>query len=61
MEDSGQLHVQGTLPLRKELPVPIGKEVGWAPDPFWKLSKSFIPAGNRNTIPRTSRFSTELI
>jgi hypothetical protein len=32
---SGQLHAPGALPPGKEPPVPIGQEVGWAPEPVW--------------------------
>jgi len=32
---SGQLHVPAALPPRKEPPEPIGKEVGWVPEPAW--------------------------
>jgi hypothetical protein len=37
VEMSGQLHAAVALPLRKEPPVPIGKEAGWAPEPVWTL------------------------
>jgi hypothetical protein len=32
---SGQLHAPATLPPGKELPVPIGYEIGWTPVPVW--------------------------
>jgi len=32
---SGQLHALTTLLLRKEPPVSIGYEDGWAPEPIW--------------------------
>jgi hypothetical protein len=35
MEVSGQLHVPASLPPGKEPLVPIGYEVGWAPEPVW--------------------------
>jgi hypothetical protein len=35
MEVSRQLHDLASLPLRKELPMPIGQEAGWAPEPVW--------------------------
>jgi hypothetical protein len=38
------------LPARKQFPVPILKEVGWAPEPDWALGskeKSLAPAVNR--------------
>jgi hypothetical protein len=34
---TGQLHPPATLPPGKELPVPIGQEVRWSPDPVWTL------------------------
>jgi hypothetical protein len=34
MEVSGQFHAPAALPPGKELPVPIGKEAGWAPEPL---------------------------
>jgi len=33
---SGQLHALATLLPGKELPVPIGEEAGWDPEPVWK-------------------------
>jgi len=36
MEVSGQLYATTALPPGKELPVPIGKEAGWAPEPVWR-------------------------
>jgi hypothetical protein len=50
MEVSGQLHAPAALPLEKEPPVLIGYEVGWAPEPAWRLwnrEKSLALAGNR--------------
>jgi hypothetical protein len=35
MEVSGQLHGPAALTTGKELPVPIGQEAGWAPEPAW--------------------------
>jgi hypothetical protein len=35
MEGSGQLHAPAALSPGKELPVPIGYETGWAPEPIW--------------------------
>jgi len=35
MKVSGQLHVPAVLFTGKEPLVPIGQEVGWAPEPFW--------------------------
>jgi hypothetical protein len=39
LEVSGQLHAPAALPTEKELPVPIGQEAGWTPEPVsttWK-------------------------
>jgi hypothetical protein len=32
---SGQIHDPAVLPLEKELPVPIGYEAEWTPEPVW--------------------------
>jgi len=32
MELDGQLHALVAAPPRKELPVPLGQEAGWAPE-----------------------------
>jgi hypothetical protein len=37
MEVSGQLYSPAALPLRKEAPVTIGEEDGWASEPVWTL------------------------
>jgi hypothetical protein len=45
------------LPPGQEAPVPIAKEVGWAPEPFWTRwwrEKFPAPAGNRTLEPRSS-------
>jgi hypothetical protein len=34
---SVELHDPAALPPRKELPVPIGQESRWAPEPVWTL------------------------
>jgi hypothetical protein len=34
-EGSCQLHAPVALPLRKEPPVPIEQEAGWAPEAVW--------------------------
>jgi hypothetical protein len=34
MEVSGQLKAAATLPPRKEPPVPMEQEAGWAPEPI---------------------------
>jgi hypothetical protein len=36
-EVSGQLHTPASLPLRKELLIPIGEEAGWTTEPVWTL------------------------
>jgi hypothetical protein len=35
MEVSGQFKAPAALPQAKELPVTIGYEDGWAPEPVW--------------------------
>jgi len=53
MEVSGQLHAQAALLLGKEPLVPIGQEVGWAPEPFWTRwwrEKFPAPAGTRTPV-----------
>jgi hypothetical protein len=35
MEASGELHSLAALTLGKELPVPFGKQVVWAPELVW--------------------------
>jgi len=54
---SGQRHAPAALlPSGKGLPVPIGQEAGWAPEPVWThglQEKSFAPAGNRTPIARS--------
>jgi hypothetical protein len=37
MEVNGQLHAPAALSPGKELPVPTGYEVRWAPEPVWML------------------------
>jgi hypothetical protein len=37
MEVRWKLHVTAALAPEKELPVPIGKEATWAPEPIWTL------------------------
>jgi hypothetical protein len=46
---SGQLQVGVALPSWKEAPVPIGQEIGWAPEPVWTLwgREHSCTAGNR--------------
>jgi hypothetical protein len=50
--DGGQWSASrpAALAPRREAPVPIGMEAGWAPDPVWTLwsrEESLIPAGNQ--------------
>jgi len=54
---SGKLHAPAALPLGKELPVPIGYEGGWVPEPVWMRwwrEKFPDPAGNRIPEPQSS-------
>jgi hypothetical protein len=49
MKISYQLCTWPALPLRKEIPVPIGYEAEWIPEPIWTLWKGDKPldsAGN---------------
>jgi hypothetical protein len=44
-----QLHAQAVLRPEKEIPVPTGAMIGWAPQPvstLWRREKLF-PGGNR--------------
>jgi hypothetical protein len=47
MDVSGQLHVPAALPPRKEPPVIMGWETGWALKPVWTLwrRKNLASAG----------------
>jgi hypothetical protein len=49
MEVSGQPHASAVLPPRKEVPVPIGYDTIWAPEPVWMLwsRENLSTAGNR--------------
>jgi hypothetical protein len=63
MEVSGQLHDPAALPPEKEPLVPIGKEAGWAPEPFWTRwwrEKFPAPAGNQTLGPARPARSPEL-
>jgi hypothetical protein len=43
---SGQLHALAALTLEKELPVPIGQEAGWVPEPIrmqWRKNSQPLP------------------
>jgi hypothetical protein len=42
MEVSGQLHAPAALPLRKELPVPNGSEVGSAPESVLSIENKVV-------------------
>jgi hypothetical protein len=63
MEVSGQLHASAAISPEKETMVPIGWEVGWAPEPGWILRsrvKSVSPAGNPNAAFQPVAIPTEL-
>jgi hypothetical protein len=50
---SGHRHARAALLP----PVPIVQEAGWAPEPVWTQrleEKSFVPAGDRTPIARSS-------
>jgi hypothetical protein len=50
MDVSGQLHVPSAFHPKKEPPVPIGYEAGWAPEAvmtLWGKEKSLVLTGNR--------------
>jgi hypothetical protein len=63
MKVSGQLNTPATLPLRKESPLPIGKEAGWATELVWMLwsgQKSLAPARNQTlAIQPVTRCNTD--
>jgi hypothetical protein len=48
MEVNGVLHVPSALTPAKKLPMPIGQEAGWTPEPVWTLwsREVFSSAGN---------------
>jgi len=50
MEGGGQLRVQTALPMEKEVPIPIGQEAGWAPEPVWTRWRK-VPASTGNRTP----------
>jgi hypothetical protein len=55
--DLGQLHTSAALPPEKEPLVPIGKEVGWNPEPVWtrcRREKFLAIVGNRTPDHPTS-------
>jgi hypothetical protein len=43
MEVSGQLHSPAAIPSRKEHPVRIAQETGWAPEPVWMPPSGIEP------------------
>jgi len=54
MEENGQPHDSATLHPRKDLPVSMKEEAGWAPEVvwmFWRRVNSPGLAGNKITIP----------
>jgi hypothetical protein len=51
MKVSGQLHVPAALLPGKELPVPIGYEVGWTPDPAWTTWREFLTLPGLELLP----------
>jgi hypothetical protein len=57
MEVSGQTLAPAALPQKKQPPVPIVEEAGWAPEPVWTLwskEKCLVPTGNRTRhLPNT--------
>jgi len=64
MEVSGQLHAPPALLPGKEPLLPVGEEVGWAPEPVWmrwRRVKFPAPAGTRTPdYPARSPVLTEL-
>lgn len=55
---NGELCVLSSLPLAKERPVSIEKEITWISEAVWMLlrrDKAIAPARKRTTIPRTSK------
>jgi hypothetical protein len=59
----GQLHALAALPLEKESLLPIGYEVGWAPEPvrtLWSKEKSLAPAGTRTPAVQPVAIPTDL-
>jgi hypothetical protein len=50
---SGQRHVSAALYPRERIPVPIGQEAVWAPEPVWTQrleENSFASAGDRTPV-----------
>jgi hypothetical protein len=59
---SGQLDAPAALPPRKQFPVPIGQEAGWAPEQVWMLRSgeySLSLHGNRNPVVQPVAIPTE--
>jgi hypothetical protein len=57
LEVSRQLHAKAALPPEKDLPVPIGQEAGWAPEPVWTTwrRENFWPYRDSNSDPLVSQ------
>jgi hypothetical protein len=67
MEMSGQRHALGALyPRGKDLPVPIGQEAGWAPEPvpclehILKYDQGFEMNSSPNSYVQLSHLTTVL-
>ena len=58
MSLAGQLHALASLPTRKSA-VPVLQEVGWTPEPVWKIMEYLAPQGiNLLTVqPLSSRYT----
>jgi hypothetical protein len=62
LEVSGQLHAPAALPQGKEPSVPIGQEVGWAPEPVlttWRKENSW-PYRDSNSNPSVAQLVASL-
>jgi len=49
----GQIHASAGLPPRKERPVPIEQETGWAPEPVWTFRIREISLHRPSIEPHT--------
>jgi hypothetical protein len=60
MQVSGRLHTSAVLPPGKEPTTPIGKAVGWTPEPVWtgRGEKILDLNGTRTPTPRSSSLQT---